>query len=188
MQNHIIANSLVSMVAGLTNGKKGYEKSANVVVEILKAAASRQSDLEDLMRMDEDAFQEIVKAWKLPRVTPEHVEIRAKRLAEAAKKAIEVPWKIAAVASSILDDALTLTKYGLKSAITDSGCAGEFARSAAFGVIQNIRINLLSIQDNDYVAEQIMKIHFFTEDIEERYSAINNEIESYLSRQRSKNA
>ncbi|MEM0158817.1 MAG: cyclodeaminase/cyclohydrolase family protein [Thermoplasmataceae archaeon] len=184
----IIANSLVSMVAGLSINKKGNEKNAEMISEIIRSIPLRRSELDSLMKLDEEAFQEIVKAWRLPKDTPENLKLRSEKIEAAAKKAIEVPWKIASVSASILDDAVMLARYGLRSAITDSGCAGEFARSSIYGVIQNIRINLLSVHDKEYVENQMLKIKLFTQDVEEMYKEMNNEIETYLSKQRSKNA
>lgn len=176
----LVGASLNSMVAGLTLGKKGYEGSQKIMETIGKRSDDLAKELRQLMKQDEEAFNLIVGAWKMPKSTEEEKGARQKELEKATRLAIEVPWKIAAVSQEILRTAAQLVTYGNKNAITDAGCSLEFSLAAVKGVFQNIKINLKSIKDMEKVESENMKMKFFLEDCNETYQKAMKELESKL--------
>lgn len=176
----LVGASLNSMVAGLTMGKKGYEGSQKIMETIGKRSDDLAKELRQLMKQDEEAFNLIVGAWKMPKSTEEEKGARQKELEKATRLAIEVPWKIAAVSQEILRTAAQLVTYGNKNAITDAGCSLEFSLAAVKGVFQNIKINLKSIKDMEKVESENMKMKFFLEDCNETYQKAMKELESKL--------
>ncbi len=176
----LVGASLTSMVSGLTIGKKGYEDSQEVVSSIEKRSKELISELRLLMKEDEDAFNLIVKAWKMPKSTEKEKADRQKELEKATRVAIAVPWKIASVSQEILRLSALLVKHGNKNAITDAGCSLEFSRAAIRGVLQNIKINLKSLKDQEKIDSENMKMKFFMEDTEEIYGSALKELEGKL--------
>jgi len=165
----IVASALVSMVAGITVGKKGHEQDEEQLKGIIRRSAELRDELKMLMDEDEIAFNDVVRAWKLPKSTEEEKKKRSTAISVASMGAIRTPWKIASLSQEILRQAELLTRIGIKSAITDAGCAMEFTHASIRGAIENIRINLKSIKDQSILESENIKISVFLEDTEEVY-------------------
>ncbi len=176
----LVGASLNAMVAGLTAGKKGYEGSQKVVERIGKRSGELLTELRELMKEDEEAFNLIVGAWKMPKSTEEEKKARAKALQDATSVAIAVPWKIAAASQEILRMAAELVTYGNRNAVTDAGCSLEFSMAAIRGVFQNIKINLKSLKDEEKVESEKIKMKLFLEDSREVFDKAMKELEGKL--------
>lgn len=176
----LVGASLNSMVAGLTIGKKGYEGSQKVVERIGKRSSELSAELRVLMKEDEEAFNLIVGAWKMPKSTDEEKKARKEALQKATRVAISVPWKIASASQEILSMAAELVTYGNKNAVTDAGCSLEFSMAAIKGVFQNIKINLNSLKDEEKVESERIKMKLFLEDCQETFDKAMKELETKL--------
>ena len=165
----IIASSLVSMVAGLTVGKKGYENYQQNIVAILERSKDIRSELRKLMEEDEKVFGLIVSAWKLPKNTEEEKNNRSLEIAKASLEATKVPWKIASTSQEVLRQAALIARIGIKSAVTDAGCALEFSMAAIKGALENIKINLKSVSNEEIKESENMKMKVFMEDSKTTY-------------------
>ncbi len=153
------------MVSALTDGKKGYEHVQERVNAIELKMLEIRKNLEDLMQEDEQAFNKISSTWKLPKSTDEEKMARKKALQSALRDAIEPPWRIANLASDVMDNALDLLSIGNKNAITDSACSLIFAFSAAEGALLNITINVNLIDDTSFRTEQEKRMKAFYADL-----------------------
>jgi formiminotetrahydrofolate cyclodeaminase len=163
----ITAASLVSMVASLTKGKKSYASYRDEMEKIEKSSVSVKEELRELMEKDEEAFNLIVKAWGMDKSTEESAKLRKKVIEKASREAIIVPWKIAKASYTIMEMAEKITRHGIKSAITDSACAGIFAESAIKGVLYNVAINLKSIDNLEYREMEEIKMKLFLQNTSE---------------------
>ena len=161
----MVGSALSSMVSALTEGKKGYEHVQERVKAIELKMLEIRKNLEDLMQEDEQAFNKISSTWKLPKSTDEEKAARKKALQTALRDAIEPPWRIANLASDVMDNALDLLSIGNKNAITDSACSLIFAFSAAEGALLNITINVNLIDDTSFRAEQEKRMKDFYTDL-----------------------
>ena len=161
----MVGSALSSMVSALTDGKKGYEHVQERVNAIELKMLEIRKNLEDLMQEDEQAFNKISSTWKLPKSTDEEKMARKKALQSALRDAIEPPWRIANLASDVMDNALDLLSIGNKNAITDSACSLIFAFSAAEGALLNITINVNLIDDTSFRAEQEKRMKDFYTDL-----------------------
>ena len=161
----MVGSALSSMVSALTEGKKGYEHGQERVKTIELKMLEIRKNLERLMQEDEQAFNKISSTWKLPKSTDEEKVARKKALQTALRDAIEPPWRIANLASDVMDNALDLLSIGNKNAITDSACSLIFAFSAAEGALLNITINVNLIDDTSFRAEQEKRMKDFYTDL-----------------------
>lgn len=161
----MVGSALSSMVSALTEGKKGYEHVQERVKAIELKMLEIRKNLERLMQEDEQAFNKISSTWKLPKITDEEKLARKKALQTALRDAIEPPWRIANLASDVMDNALDLLSIGNKNAITDSACSLIFAFSAAEGALLNITINVNLIDDTSFRAEQEKRMKAFYADL-----------------------
>lgn len=164
----MVGSALSSMVSALTDGKKGYEHVQERVKAIELKMLEIRKNLEDLMQEDEQAFNKISSTWKLPKTTDEEKAARKKALQTALRDAIEPPWRIANLASDVMDNALDLLSIGNKNAITDSACSLIFAFSAAEGALLNITINVNLIDDGSFRTAQEKRMKSFYASLERK--------------------
>ena len=164
----MVGSALSSMVSALTDGKKGYEHVQERVKAIELKMLEIRKNLEDLMQEDEQAFNKISSTWKLPKSTDEEKAARKKALQTALRDAIEPPWRIANLASDVMDNALDLLSIGNKNAITDSACSLIFAFSAAEGALLNITINVNLIDDGSFRTAQEKRMKSFYASLERK--------------------
>ena len=147
--------SLARMVAHLSFGKKNYEALADDVKakfvanfdELLKI----KNELNDLIDRDSEAYNTVMAAYKLPKETDEEKHIRKEEIQRTTKRAALVPFEIGVLAASLLPLAETVIVKGNTNAITDGAIAVINARAAVKSAFLNVRINLGSIQDQEFV-------------------------------------
>ena len=165
----LIASSLVSMVSGLTMGKKGYENAQESVGKILERSKEIHSELRNLMVEDEESFNRLFAAWKMPKTSDEEKAARKQKIAQETMGAIGTPWKIAEQCQEILKQATILAEIGNSSAITDAGSALEFSLAAIKGALLNVLVNLKSMSDSNYVNKEKERVEQFIRDSQRIY-------------------
>jgi formiminotetrahydrofolate cyclodeaminase len=135
--------ALSSMVCNLTKGKQGYET--------LKKSERLREDLTELIDRDTEAFNEVMTALKMPKDTEELKAQRKIVIQTAFKHAAEVPLETARKSLQVLDVAYIVAQKGNTNSISDAAVSALMAQSAAQAAILNVRINLGSIKDNQFV-------------------------------------
>ena len=146
-----MAAGLVSMVARLTIGKKGYtdvEKSMN---DILEESETLRSDLTSGVAEDSEAFDQVMAAYKIPKSDSG----RDAAIQEATLAAAQVPLAAAKKSIRVAELALIAAQTGNKNAISDAGSAVNLAAAAVNSAAFNVRINLADLND-DKLKEQIL--------------------------------
>jgi glutamate formiminotransferase/formiminotetrahydrofolate cyclodeaminase len=149
---------LVSMVCNLTIGKKGYIDVQDEIKQILVSSENLRKELSILIDDDTHAFNDVIKAFKMPKNTDEQKKIRSGAIQKGYKKATQIPLQTARTSESILDLALSIVKKGNQNSITDAGVAAIMAKAGIDSALYNVEINLGSIKDNDFTAKIIDEI------------------------------
>lgn len=150
--NGAIAAALAEMVANLTIGKKKYADVQDEMAEIAKSAAALQKELVLDVDRDSEAYDGVSQAFKLPKETDEEKAIRSAAIQENTKKAALVPMEVARRTSTLLPSIEAVVARGNQNAVTDGCVAMMCARVAVVGALFNVRINLTSIKDEEFVA------------------------------------
>lgn len=150
--NGAIAAALAEMVANLTIGKKKYADVQDEMAEITKSVAALQKELVLDVDRDSEAYDGVSQAFKLPKETDEEKAIRSAAIQENTKKAALVPMEVARRASALLPSIEAVVARGNQNAVTDGCVAMMCARVAVVGALFNVRINLTSIKDEEFVA------------------------------------
>src|SRR5574344_804940 len=151
--NGAIASSLAAMVAGLTIGKKGYEEQLNLMNDISSFMLKHQAEFIADVDRDSEAYDKVFACFKMPKDTPEQKAARSAAIQEATKFAAMVPMQVARNAYSLIDNIAEVARKGNNNAVTDACVAMMSARSAVLGALMNVRINLGSLKDKEFVAE-----------------------------------
>lgn len=146
-----LAASLSAMVASLTIGKKGYEDKNEQMTELFdKAEALREKLLADIDR-DCECFDGYIKVLSLPKDTEEQKAERSKAMQAALKASAEAPLDAARSSMQVIPLAREAVISGNKNAVTDGLISAMLARTAVLSALLNVKINLGSIKDSEYV-------------------------------------
>jgi len=142
--------ALVSMVANLTYGKKGFEAEKGAMNEIALAAQALKSRLVSLVDEDTEAFNACMDCRRLPKATDEQKLARDKAIDAANKTATLVPYTVMEKSIEAIDLAFTVAEKGNPNSISDAGVALVSAVAAAEGAYMNVLINLPGIEDKEF--------------------------------------
>jgi formiminotetrahydrofolate cyclodeaminase len=148
-----LSAALAEMVANLTTGKKKYIEVESEMNEIKNKALALRIKLLDDIERDSYAYNKVIEAYKMPKDTDEQKVLRNKAIEESAKIAAEVPLDVAQTSFKILPLAEAVVARGNSNAVTDGLVAAMLARTAVLSALLNVRINLDTINDNDFVLE-----------------------------------
>ncbi len=150
--NAAIAAALTEMVANLTIGRKKYEDKEEMMKQISSSASAFRNGFIQDIDADSDAYNKVFEAFKLPKETDEEKAVRSNQIQAATKIAAEVPMEVARKAYTMMDIIVQVAENGNQNAVTDA-CVGMMtARTAVLSALLNVRINLSSIKDEEYVA------------------------------------
>lgn len=148
-----IASALAEMVANLTVGKKGYEDVEKEMEEIIKELSKKREEFIIDIDKDAEAFNKVMEAFKLPKDNDEEKKLRKDAIQNSFKHAAIVPLEVAKKAYSLLEEIEVVVEKGNKNAITDGAVAAMMARTAVLSALYNVKINLGSIKDEEFVKE-----------------------------------
>ncbi|MBU0496535.1 MAG: glutamate formimidoyltransferase [Candidatus Thermoplasmatota archaeon] len=146
-----LGTALTSMVCNLTIGKEKYQTVEPEIKNILKQSEYLGIKLTELIDKDTDAFNDVMKAFKMPKDTDEQKQKRSQAIQTGYKKAAEIPYETAVTCEKILILAETIAAKGNQSSITDAGVAALMAQAGTHAAILNVQINLGSINDTAFV-------------------------------------
>ncbi len=148
-----IAAGLTEMVANLTIGKKKYEDVQEEMKTISEEVVAYKVKLVELVDKDASSFDDVMKAFKMPKETDEEKAARTAAIQKGMKYAASVPLDTAKTAAGILDWIEAVVVRGNSNAVTDGAVAAMMCRTAVLGALYNVKINLGSIKDEAFVAE-----------------------------------
>ncbi len=174
--------SLSRMVAHLSFGKKKYEALTDDVKagflknfdELLKI----KDELNALIDKDSEAYNTVMAAFKLPKETDEEKAARSAEIQRCTKLAIQTPYDIVVLSGKAISLLGTILDNGNQNAITDIGVGTMLLMTGLEGGILNVKVNLSSIKDEEYVAKissEISKIRDEAEKEKVRIMKIVNE-------------
>ncbi|MDO4690407.1 MAG: cyclodeaminase/cyclohydrolase family protein [Fusobacterium sp.] len=152
--------SLGRMVAHLSFGKKKYEANSDEVkaafVKNFDELLKIKEELNILIDKDSEAYNTVMAAFKLPKETEEEKAIRSAEIQKCTKFAIQTPYDIVVLSGKAISLLGTIMEYGNQNAITDIGVGTLLLMTGLEGGILNVKVNLSSIEDKEYV-EKISK-------------------------------
>lgn len=155
--NGAIATALTEMVANLTVGRKKYadvEEQMKTIAE--ETAQIRKQLIRDIDR-DSEAYDLVFAAFKLPKETEKEKAERSRMIQETTQQAAMVPMEVAEKAGALMETILYVAHRGNRNAVTDACVAMMAARTCVLGALLNVRINLTSIQDEEFVRRMAEK-------------------------------
>ncbi len=145
-----LAASLVQMVCELTLGREKYKAHDAAVSSIREKAGGLRRDLLALVDRDAAAYDEVIKAVRMPKESDEDLTARKDALSKANLFATETPMAVADACAALMTMAIDLAHKGHPNALSDVGTAALLAYAGLRGGAMNVRINLKGIADEAY--------------------------------------
>lgn len=150
-----LAAALGEMVAARSKGKKAAAPFEDELSHLLASLAALCEQLKNAIDDDTTAYNLVTAAYRLPKDDDSQKKIRQQKIEEALKEATRIPLSVAEKAAEVLAHAIRLETIGNKNMVSDTRVARELARSALFGAIENVRINIDSMTDRAH-AEKVL--------------------------------
>lgn len=170
--------ALSKMVYDLTIGRKFYEEySEDIKEEIQEGLNICNRLLEEYMKLvDEDtaAYDEVMKALKMPKNTEEEKKIRSEALQKAYINAMNVPLKLARLCGEGFTPTALIAEYGNPNAVSDAAVGAILLYAAMEGAVLNVKVNLPYIKDKE-LAEEAKKE---CDELLNKYRSVRDEIVS----------
>lgn len=148
-----LGTALAEMVINLTVGKKKYADVSEELAGILPQLAQARKDLERAVDDDTAAFNEVMKAFGLPKETDEEKSARLQAILQATIGATKIPLNVMQISLHALKMTKIVAEKGNRNSLSDAGVAALLLDTAISGAALNIRINLPSISDHPFAGE-----------------------------------
>jgi formiminotetrahydrofolate cyclodeaminase len=151
-----LSASLGIMVCNLTIGKKKYADVEQEMIRLKDKLEGYQKKFFVLGTKDNEAFDKVMAAFKLPKETDREKELRSAKIEEATIGASEVPSDVMQTCSEILPMIKTVIEKGNRNSLSDAGVAVSLIATAAESAYLNVMINCSSL-GNQTIAAEIKK-------------------------------
>jgi formiminotetrahydrofolate cyclodeaminase len=152
-----IGAALVSMVCNLTIGKTQYHEFEEELESVLTKAEELRRDLTKMIVEDVQAFDAVMRAYGMPRLTKDETATRAQAI-QTAQTATLVPMRCCRACREVITFGTVVAEKGNRNVVSDAGVAvvaGYAAlRSAALNVFSNAR----AIMDRTFAEEQLAEL------------------------------
>lgn len=148
-----IAAALGEMVANLTIGKKKYAEVEEEMVAISAKLNSCRQVLLEYVDKDAQSFDGVMKAFGMAKDTDDEKAARSAAIQEAMKDATAVPLAVAKSTFDLMEPIKAVVLKGNSNAVTDGAVAAMMARTAVLSALYNVKTNLASIKDADFVSK-----------------------------------
>lgn len=148
-----LAAGLTSMVCRLTLGKKKYADVQDEIESILVRSEDVRARFTQLIDRDTDAFNAVMKAYSLPKESDEEKRARSEAVEASMKDAVRMPLDVMRCARELSELTARAKEIGNRNSVTDAGVAALMLQAACRGAAFNVKINLGSIADQEFVRE-----------------------------------
>ncbi len=139
--------ALVSMVCNLTIGKKNYAEVEPEMRSVLHDAEGLRQRLADMVAEDIAAFNGLMAAYGLPKLTDEDKTLRGAAIQHALRAATEAPLACARASADVIALSMRAAEVGNRNVISDAGVGALAAQAALRSAALNVDINVPSLHD-----------------------------------------
>ncbi len=146
-----LSASLVAMVAGLSLTRAAAQ--TKTMQQTRKKSLGIRERLSRAVKEDAESFEEVMKAFQLPKTTEKERVRRRRHVLRAYRNATTVPRLVSERCIELLELSETLIAKGNPNAITDAAVAALLADAAFSGALLNVQINLTSLDDRAFLAK-----------------------------------
>ncbi|MEZ5125171.1 MAG: cyclodeaminase/cyclohydrolase family protein [Thermoleophilia bacterium] len=150
--------ALVGMVCNLTLGREKYAAVEDQMQDLVGRTEAARARLQDLIQEDTTAYNGVLEAYRMPKGTEAEIAARKAAVQAGLVVAANVPLEIGRVALEVCRLSRIAADHGNPNAVTDAGVGVLLAEAAVVGAALNVRINLGSIEDAEYVTKTAAEV------------------------------
>jgi len=175
-----LSASLGTMVCNLTIGKKKYldvEAEMNELKEKLNVYVDK---FITLAKNDNEAFERVMDAFKLPKDTDEQKKLRSEAIEKSTIEAATVPSEVIKNCREVIPILEIISKKGNQNSLSDAGVAIAVISAASQGAFLNVLINYSSLTDKQKAAELLSNAEMLNSEIEEEAKSLLTEIKAKI--------
>jgi glutamate formiminotransferase / formiminotetrahydrofolate cyclodeaminase len=148
-----LAAALGEMVCNLSLGKKSLAAHHGQLKDALRRFTELRNQLSEQVERDAASYDAVLAAMRKPKASEDEQAERARAIEEASKSAALVPLATAEMASEIRHSIRELCGVTFAGAASDLAVAQAMAEAALTGAVENVRANLPSIRDAEWVRQ-----------------------------------
>ncbi|MCU7496516.1 MAG: cyclodeaminase/cyclohydrolase family protein [Ignavibacteria bacterium] len=171
-----LASGLGTMVCNLTIGKKKYAGSEAEMLEVRKSLEDFREKFILLAQKDNEAFDRVMDAFKLPKETEEEKAQRVEKIDQATFQAAEVPSEVIRLCNDVLPLIDSVAEKGNQNSLSDAGVAALLLASAVQGAFLNVLINCSSLKNQTIAGELLKSAEILCNDVKTKSASIVDKI------------
>ena len=150
--------ALISMVANLTIGKKGYEAVEEDMRALLNDSEALRGRMTAMVAEDAVAFDMLMASYKLPKGSDEEKAARSAAIQDGLKAATEAPLACARAAAEGVRLAARAVEQGNTNVISDVGVGVLASVGALRSAALNVNINAPQIKDRAWADHALTEL------------------------------
>ena len=178
-----VACSLGIMVCNLTIGKKKYADVEGELIELKKILEEYKEDFLKLAQKDNEAFKNVITAFKLPKATDNQISLRNDEIEKATLIAAMVPAKVLVLCRGAVSVIEKISRKGNSNSVSDAGVAISLLNTASQGAFLNVLINYSSLINKQSAENILISSELLLKEIKEICATILNSITNNLNKQ-----
>lgn len=175
-----LGSALTSMVCRLTVGKKKYADVEEEMKKTLDASEVLRKRFEELADEDTNSFNIVMKAYGLPKETPEQQATRNAEIQKALKNAALVPLSTMRLCVEAAALAKSAAEKGNKNSISDAGVSALLLQTALEGAKLNVLVNLNGVDDGEFDAVTSEETERLTSTMKKTVDAVMDAVAAHL--------
>ena len=144
--------ALCLMTAHLTLGRQKYRSVWPEMQELSHSVTKLASRLLELTEQDSAAYDKLLSTFKLAQESEAQKKLRKESVQAATKEAAIVPLQTLRTMMELIEFVEPAIEKGNTNCLCDAAVAVQLIRAAAVGAEYNIRANLSSITDPDFLS------------------------------------
>lgn len=172
--------ALFLMVVRFTRGKKAatsFEKRLETAENLLHDHIER---LKPMAERDARGFNQVAKAYGLPKDTAEEQRIRTRAIQEGMLGAMVVPEETICMVRDVFKAMATVSEVVGKNIVADLGTGAELLCAAAEGSFNNVRINAAYLEDKEKGAHALSRCESVMADIKDEAQKVRAVVQDLL--------
>jgi formiminotetrahydrofolate cyclodeaminase len=178
-----LGTALTSMVCNLTIGKKKYSEVQKEMETVLKKSEEVRALLTRLIDEDTDSFNEVMRAFAMPKETDEQTSQRTAVIQRTTKNATLIPLKVMQLCEQTLLLTRVVAEKGNVNSVSDAGVAALMTHAACISAKLNVQINLGSLHDTAFIQDTTTQIRQIAERVEVMSRSILKRVDNVVNNQ-----
>ena len=164
--------ALATMVANLSSHKRGWDDRWEEFSEWAERGKAIQERLLRLVDEDTHAFNEIMAAFGLPKMSSEEQKLRKAAIEAATLHAIEVPFEIMSVAFEGFEVVQAMAEFGNPNSLSDAGVGALALHACVEGAWLNVKTNAVDMVNH----QEVIRILGEGEALRQRSNALKSSV------------